>query len=844
MTRSKIAASISLFILLFSYSGYTQITFSEKKIIQYAELENISYLQNIDMDADGDMDIIGHSTDDNLGNFIFLYKNTGNGTFGEQQRIIEVEKDNTSNYHVAPADFDGDSDIDIIAWLTGDSLCYYENIGNETFTNNGMVSTDYFRLLISFDIENDGDEDVLYVVSESWPREEGKIVALLNDGSGSFTEKIINNHYYKYSELLSVEDLDNDGDKDLILDCGQKIYTLRNLGNSDFSDWQTVNASNAHNIYVKDLNNDQYNDIFLVQTYGQGLAWFKNKGNGTFDNEQEIVDDHFNALPLDLDGDNDLDILSYTTDNSSLELKYALNDGAGHWAAFQTLQNISMPDLIVAGYGNSDFFLSGQLFGENRNDLIFGGDDSIYLFRDNGLGSPFTQITLTQSLSNFPLYPFDLDQDSDTDIITISPEPGGILLFENEGQGVFDQAKVLLQQRDLFELFFADLDNDGLSDIIARGYGMFYFRNMGNGVFDQATEVSALNSIDQAFLVDVENDNDIDIIITDNESDIGGTFILQNNGSASFTKVNLDFENNQQDGYAGSVLYLPVDLDHDGDTDLFSTRNSDDGMVKRWFNNNKGEFTIGLINGLDDFDSSVFEFIDLNADDLKDLVFVDGNKLRYAINQGNGNFEGPHTAYTCAKSIDIINISDINQDTKEDVLLAYHNRDKKETQIICLINHFEDGFLWFEELRIDKLDYFDTPYYYQLKATDLDGDAKNDVIFSVDDFSQIIWYKTMEDQTSLETTPFCDSDSYILQNNYPNPFNPATQIQFILPKQSKVKVVVYDIQGKVVEELLDKPMQAGSHSIFWDASRYSSGNYFIRLKTEDYEETRKCLLLK
>jgi hypothetical protein len=83
-----------------------------------------------------------------------------------------------------------------------------------------------------------------------------------------------------------------------------------------------------------------------------------------------------------------------------------------------------------------------------------------------------------------------------------------------------------------------------------------------------------------------------------------------------------------------------------------------------------------------------------------------------------------------------------------------------------------------------------------------------------------------------------------LQQNYPNPFNPTTTINFNLAKDSKVSLVVYDVMGREVANLVDKDMVRGSHEVSFDASRLVSGVYYYNLKAGDVNQTKKMMLIK
>src|SRR5205085_12227203 len=80
--------------------------------------------------------------------------------------------------------------------------------------------------------------------------------------------------------------------------------------------------------------------------------------------------------------------------------------------------------------------------------------------------------------------------------------------------------------------------------------------------------------------------------------------------------------------------------------------------------------------------------------------------------------------------------------------------------------------------------------------------------------------------------------------NYPNPFNPTTNIIFNLEKDEFVTLKIYDMLGREVVSLVNKQLGPGSHSYLWDASNNNSGVYFYRLQTGTVTETKKIILIK
>ncbi|HEX2788058.1 MAG TPA: T9SS type A sorting domain-containing protein [Ignavibacteria bacterium] len=124
-------------------------------------------------------------------------------------------------------------------------------------------------------------------------------------------------------------------------------------------------------------------------------------------------------------------------------------------------------------------------------------------------------------------------------------------------------------------------------------------------------------------------------------------------------------------------------------------------------------------------------------------------------------------------------------------------------------------------------------YNYRLKQVDYNGnfeyfDLSNEVIIEV-------------------------PGKFELSQNYPNPFNPVTKISFEIPdnvngQMSNVKLMIYNVTGKLIAELVNKELSAGYHTVEFDANALASGVYFYRLDaqngTQNFSMTKKMVLLK
>jgi len=102
----------------------------------------------------------------------------------------------------------------------------------------------------------------------------------------------------------------------------------------------------------------------------------------------------------------------------------------------------------------------------------------------------------------------------------------------------------------------------------------------------------------------------------------------------------------------------------------------------------------------------------------------------------------------------------------------------------------------------------------------------------------------LDGTTGIELIDNSVPDSYILTQNYPNPFNPTTQIKFSIPEETSVKLLIYDVLGREVSQLVNQVMQAGTYSYSWDATGNSSGIYFYKLQTDKFVKVKKMMLLK
>ena len=145
--------------------------------------------------------------------------------------------------------------------------------------------------------------------------------------------------------------------------------------------------------------------------------------------------------------------------------------------------------------------------------------------------------------------------------------------------------------------------------------------------------------------------------------------------------------------------------------------------------------------------------------------------------------------------------------------------------------------LTWTDVSID-LDMPDTQYWYKIKAVDY---YNNESDFSN---TESVWgihkVAAKDPDGSNNGLP----EKFQLYQNSPNPFNPTTNIVFDLPVTSKVKLIVFDINGKVVQTIFNGVLEAGRHQFKFNASNLPSGVYMYQIKARNYVAVKKMIFTK
>ncbi|NER14147.1 BspA family leucine-rich repeat surface protein [Leptobacterium flavescens] len=569
------------------------------------DVEGAFSVHATDLDGDGDIDVIAASeTSDKIIWFENINKVLGPPLFPRltvikqwKEHIISTRADGAVSVHAADLDEDGDMDI-LSASFIDDKIAWYENLGGGNFgdaqSNQRIINkyADGATSVYTADLNNDGDLEVL---SASYL--DGKIawyynpIDRKNPGVTGPDKKVISN---VAGSVRSVDtgDLDGDGDMDVVSAHygDNKIVWFENKDRKGNFDFRAGNPYTNQKEIATDINspilvhtarldNNESTDI-LLSSFNK-TVWFRNNGDGTFEEQQAIVNDHYGVptaiYAADIDNDRDNDVF------------LATSTGADR-------------------HGNFD---SDLLWYEN-----YVSRDGTRTFRGRASNhNPDREYNIISRSNNriSSIYPLDMDGDQDMDVITA--EGNEILWHENsfdirhaDGQGrlvrerKWEKHTISTTAVDARSVYAADIDNDGDIDVLSASYGdntITWHENtwrMSGSVGEilvreqawreHRISVKALG-VNSVRAVDMDGDGDMDVVATSQKDHTVAWY--ENLGDGKFgdpsSNKKLISKNTK-----GARWVHTEDLDGDGYQDVLSVSSGDHTIA--WYKNNgRGSFS-------------------------------------------------------------------------------------------------------------------------------------------------------------------------------------------------------------------------------------------------------------
>jgi len=186
----------------------------------------------------------------------------------------------------------------------------------------------------------------------------------------------------------------------------------------------------------------------------------------------------------------------------------------------------------------------------------------------------------------------------------------------------------------------------------------------------------------------------------------------------------------------------------------------------------------------------------------------------------------------------------IHAEMSDNILLSWSENSETDMSFYVLDKSTDENFVTgqYSSISTSETSYIDTAFeggqtlFYRLSAVDSTG--------NVSGYSEVISFEVV---VGIENNTF--PETFILNQSYPNPFNPSTTIRYGLPEKANVSLVIYNVRGQIVQILESGQQSAGWYDAVWngqatDGKTISTGIYFARLVAGDYNQVIKMLYLK
>ena len=585
----------------------------------------------IDLDQDGDADFIGKwdgasSAPDTLA----WHANDGTGHFGNRQ-YIAADQENINDMEFL--DVDSDDDLDAVSLsMVSDRVEWYANNGSMVFGGPNLAAeppttTNTFT---AGDLDGDGDPDLAYELSGS-----DGFTWLANDGTGTFSVAQVIDSIDVYG--LTAADPDGDGDDDLV---GNHSFYLdlrwyENDGSGQLQPAESIADNNQSLWGMLDVNDDGLSDLMFYSTgtarYSPGL------GAGQFGEPEEIFLPGFDTNFItwgDLNGDGAQDFITNWTESALEGVFFKLNDGNGTFTGdrFPISQRAEDPTSLV----------SGDLDGDGDQDLgaVFLSGHKVSWFENPG-NSDWREHIVDIWGDAWP-HPEqanagDADGDGDLDLLVTSHDglyTGSCGWYLNDGSGTFTDGSGFVGHSTGYGSFNsvrADLNQDGLMDLLAFKDSVYYLENIPGSGFHYAVGLPVPGEwgFNTGDVGDVDGDGDPDIVVR-------GLSLLENAGDMTFSAPQTIVEED-----SGPVVRL-ADMDGDGDPDIIAQAGNPRAVV--WWENDGGYFIERhAITGTRGTDNEfVFLVEDFDTDGDMDIAApLESGAPAYFLNHGDGTFIAP-----------------------------------------------------------------------------------------------------------------------------------------------------------------------------------------------------------
>ncbi len=599
--------------------------------------------------------------------------------------------------------------------------------------------------------------------------------------------------------------MDTDPDLEIVVCIGQATYAF-NLDGSLVTGWpQTISQVPSGAPAFGDIDGDGEGEIVIGSYYGSSAGYvyaYEKDGSPVtgFPVNSGYVTRSATLADLDNDGSMEI-IVSKRTYPTGQVLVYK-GDGTMYPGWPQDISTVPAASAAV-----------GDITGDNIPEIIFEAYSSLYVWDTGGnllTGFPFDLPTDVVTSYSSPTLA-DLDNDNKNEILfgvhELSGSVGGrVYCLNNDGSSVSGWP-VYTTNWVYAPPSVGFIDGDNQLDVavgdqvlsttpVDKVYAWDKDGNLLTGF-----PVESLNAINaQIIFADIDGDNLTELIFDDNTT--------ATNGDGYYYAVN-------DDGSAvagwplvttGTTFFQTpciTDINHDGTMDLIGGGTTGFGSsastdIYLW--NTQLPYTISEVQ------IPMFQYNTMHNGVYTDPSLVPVELTSFSAEASDNNVILSWTTAT-----------ELNNQGFE----IQRSIDEKEFVKIGFVEGAGTSTIENRYSFTDK-NLSDPKYFYRLKQVDFDGTCS---------FSDVV---------EVELKNF----DFHLAQNYPNPFNPSTTIEFSLPEKSDINLSVYNTLGEKVAELFNGEIAEGYHQIKFDASNLSSGTYFYKLTSKDFNAAQKMILMK
>jgi hypothetical protein len=455
-----------------------------------------------DIDGDVDKDLVYVSRTN--GGVYALYRLNGEEEFSAPVQIQEIIiSSNISLQRLLLHDIDSDNDLDIVTEDgSASGIGYLRNTQGNFGDLEGLITIRSATDFILVDIDGDDDLDGIsiskHLNSCYWLEKTGP-------QANDFVKHRIYHYGYGNARNIHAVDLDGDNALDLVNIGIGGMFAHHNInGYAAFAPSTFINetSSSIFRISSGDFNEDGLVDLIMTTYYGIFYLQKLTEGSGYADPIQvspEANDDPTALLPIDINGDDHLDIIYASQGN----IYIATNDGA---ANFSTV--LGVPSSLMqtkAHFQLADLDQDGDLDLAIVYSSSVGG--LVWSENTDGLGDFSEPITIAEGVKAIEMEVNDINLDFFPDIVI--KQGGDAMVYLNEAGNTFASPTLLTEAK---LLKFGDIDLDGTEDLVVIWNSKVYWQRNLEGSFSERIEVSAISgNYDELMLTDIDQDGDIDI---------------------------------------------------------------------------------------------------------------------------------------------------------------------------------------------------------------------------------------------------------------------------------------------------------------------------------------------